>query len=91
MKIAGYVRGTITGHGSQTTWVIPMTYVQHGNRQEESTLELTKVASMLMAIDNGENLTNKKIDDLNKSKILFVVSVKEENNNKKHIQICIKK
>ena len=33
-------------------------------RQEESTIELTKIAKLLLAVDSNESLKNKKIDDL---------------------------
>ena len=33
-------------------------------RKEDSTLELTKVAKVLHAVDRGDDLKNKKIDDL---------------------------
>ena len=41
-------------------------------RQEESTIELTKVANVLLAIDRNENLTNKKIDELNQGEYFSV-------------------
>ena len=34
-------------------------------RKEDATIELTKVAKVLCAVDRGENLTNKKIDEIN--------------------------
>ena len=36
-------------------------------RQEESTMELTKVAKVLLCVDQGENLKNKKIGTLQPS------------------------
>ena len=32
--------------------------------QEDSTIELTKMAKVLTAIDEGKNIKNKKIDDV---------------------------
>ena len=36
-------------------------------RREESTIELTKIAKLLLAVDSDESLKNKKIDDLCKT------------------------
>ena len=47
-------------------------------RKEDATIELTKVAKVLVAVDDGKNLKNKKIDDItaensgNESKFDFV-------------------